>query len=446
MIRSIRLRIGLSVLAVTLALLVAQGLWMLRQFEQAGREEADSFLRGELSEMTLVDGDDALRELIRDETASRPPGEEVFFEVRDASGKVVAASDNLPEDGLGEFRARGPRARFWERTHPESERGHRLIRVADARVGDRTLRVARSIETQQRRFWDFREDLLVALAIVTAIASGMAWAVAARALAPVGRMIDRANALGTGTKDLLPRSGRGDELDRLAAVLNELLTRLRDQVERTRRLAADASHALRTPLTTVRGNLELLAAERPDSEPLQEALLQVQRLDRMVSGLLVLERLADRGLEERPTPVDLAAVVASLATDFSLAAAERGVELRTSLDHAVVLGHEQRLAEAIANLFDNAVRHAREGGAVQVAVRAAGDRALVSVMDDGPGFDPADAERLFERFYSIGTSGTGTGLGLAITRAIARAHGGDATATSGPDGATFRIDLPRVRA
>jgi signal transduction histidine kinase len=444
MIRSIRLRIGLSVLGVTLALLVAQGLWMLRRFEEAGRDEVDSFLRSELSELAMAGGEDGLRALIRSETASSRPREEVFFEVRDASGRVLAASDDLPSGGLGRFRARGPRPEFWERTHPSSDRGHRLIRVADARVGGLELRVAHSLEAQQDRYWDLREDLLVALAIVTALASGMAWAVAARALAPVGRMIDRARALGTETKDLLPRSGKGDELDRLAAVLNELLTRLREQVERTRRLSADASHALRTPLTTVRGNLELLATERPDSEPLQEALQQVQRLDRMVSGLLDLERLAQRGLEEPPAPLDLASMVEEIAADFSLAAAERGIGLRTVLQRAVVRGHEQRLSEAIANLLDNALRHAREGGTVRIEVGTAGDRARVSVTDDGPGFDPADAERLFERFYSIGTSGTGTGLGLAITRAIARAHGGDASATSGPDGSTFRIDLPRL--
>ena len=110
----------------------------------------------------------------------------------------------------------------------------RRHRVADAVVGGRELRVAQSILGQQKRFWGFRQDLLFALAIVASVAGAMAWLVATRALSPVGRMIDRAHVLELDPEELLPRSGTGDELDRLAAVVNRLLTGLREQVERTR--------------------------------------------------------------------------------------------------------------------------------------------------------------------------------------------------------------------
>jgi signal transduction histidine kinase len=296
---------------------------------------------------------------------------------------------------------------------------------------------------QQRRYWNFREDLLVAMAIIAAVASGMAWLVSTRSLAPVGRMIDRARALEDDPDQLLPRTGRGDELDGLADVLNQLLTSLREQVERTRRLSADASHALRTPLTTVRGNLELLANELPDSEPVQEALQQVHRLDGMVSGLLTLENLAAHGFVGEPSPVDLAAVVEEIVLDFRLAAADRGIELETGVAPAVVKGHKRRLSEAIANLMDNALRHAPDGSVVRVELKRLDGRAQVVVADRGHGFEPAEADRLFDRFYSIGDSGTGTGLGLAIARATARAHGGDAFAESNDGaGSRFTIELP----
>jgi len=442
LIRTIRVRIGLAVFAVTVALLIAQGSWMLSRFERAGRDEVDAFLTAELSEMALLEGTPQLEALIRAETARRHRTDEMFFEIREPSGALILASENLPEAGLGPFRGEGPSPVFWEEPDPRSDEGHRHIRVADAVAEGRRFRVAQSLLGQQKGYWEFREDLLVALAIVASVAGAMAWLVATRALSPVGRMIDRARDLEHEPRGLLPRTGKGDELDRLADVLNRLLTGLREQVERTRRLSADASHALRTPLTSVRGNLELLATERPDSEPVQEALAQVHRLDRMVSGLLALERLAEHGFAGEPAPVDLGAVVDEIAGDFRGVALERGIELHASADDVVVLGHEGRLREAIANLVTNALRHTGSGGTVRIEAARDGGRARVSVHDDGPGFDPADAERLFERFYSIGASGTGTGLGLAITRATARAHGGDAFATSDAAGSTFTIELP----
>jgi len=442
LIRTIRVRIGLSVLAVTVALLVAQGSWMLRRFEQAGRDEVDAFLAAELEEMALLEGTPQLEALIRAETERRQPKDEMFFEIRDGSGALVLASENLPEAGLGPFRGVGPTPTLWEGVDPRSDEGHRHVRVADAVSDGRRFRVAQSMLGQQKRYWEFREDLLVALAIVAGVAGAMAWLVATRALSPVGRMIDRARDLEHEAEELLPRTGKGDELDRLADVLNRLLTGLREQVERTRRLSADASHALRTPLTSVRGNLELLAAAHPDSEPVLEALGQVDRLDRMVSGLLALERLAEHGFAGEPAPVDLGAVVDEIAGDFRGVALERGIDLRARAEPVGVMGHEGRLREAIANLVTNALRHAEPHGTVRIEASRHGDRARVRVHDDGPGFDPADAERLFERFYSIGGNATGTGLGLAITRAIARAHGGNAFAASDAGGSTFTIELP----
>jgi signal transduction histidine kinase len=441
-IRSIRVRIGLSVLMVTVALLVAQDLWTLRRFEKAGRAEVDAFLHAELSEMVLLLGTPQLDALIRTEVARRRPSEEVFFEIRRPSGEILLASENLPEGGLGRFRGREGEPSFWERTHPASEEGHRRIRVADLESQGHRFRVAQSLLVQQKRYWGFREDLLLGLAIIATLATAMAWLVATRALAPVGRIIDRARALESEPEELLPRTGKGDELDRLADVLNQLLTNLRAQVERTRRLSADASHALRTPLTAVRGNLELLAAEQPESEPIQEALQQVERLQRMVSGLLTLERVAARGFHGEREPVELDALAEGLAADFRPVAAEREIVFEVATEPAVVLGHARPLREAVANLIDNALRHTPRGGLVRVQVTRAGPRARVVVGDTGSGFDPADAERLFERFYSIGESGTGTGLGLAITRATARAHGGGAFASSSPAGSTFTIELP----
>ncbi len=442
MIRSVRLRIGLAVLGATLGLVVIQDALVLRRFEAAGRSEVDAFLAAELREVQLLLGTPQLQAILESERAKPGKRDQIFYEIREPNGKIVSRSPNVPPEGLGPFRAVSGRMIFWERKHPEGKAGHRRIRVAELLTQDHRFRVAQALGRQQDRVWDLRRGLLVALAIIAAAAGGVAWLVATRALSPVRRMIDRARALETEPSGLLPRTGKKDELDQLAAVLNQLLTGLRTQMERMRRLGADASHALRTPLTTVRGNLELLAAQYPDSEPIADSLQQVERLHRMVDGLLTLERLDAGSVSRESVPVELGALVEELATDFRLLAEERGIAIHVEAVPALVRGRERELREAIANLVDNALRHTPDGGRVDIAVASGQGLARVEVRDSGRGFGEADGERLFERFYSGRSGGSGIGLGLPISRAIARAHGGEVAAANSGAGAIFTLELP----
>ncbi|HXX46993.1 MAG TPA: ATP-binding protein, partial [Myxococcota bacterium] len=302
-------------------------------------------------------------------------------------------------------------------------------------------------EETRRRYASLRKNLATSLVLIALLGGGAAYLVAARALVPVARIAAQARALGALPDGTLPRTGSGDEIDRLAAVLNDLLTRVRGEVLRVRRLTADAAHALRTPLTAMRGHLELIAStERGASEPLGTAIEQVDELTRFVNRLLLLEKLESGQAESLAREkFDLLAKTRPLVEHLQVVAEERGVSLECRGETVEVEADPSQIHQAILNLLDNALRHTPRGGKVAVDVREQDGAAELAVSDSGRGLAADQLERVFERFYSTRAGdGAGTGLGLPIARAIARSFGGDVSATS-PGGARFVLRLPLAR-
>ncbi|MEU2663296.1 HAMP domain-containing sensor histidine kinase [Micromonospora sp. NPDC007220] len=235
--------------------------------------------------------------------------------------------------------------------------------------------------------------------------------------------------------------------------------RARRSEERMRQFVADASHELRTPLTTIRGFSELYrqgAASAPEqtADLLRRIEQEAARMGLLVEDLLLLARL-DR---ERPlslAPVELP-VLASEAVEAARAVApERRIELEVTPGSGplVVYGDDARLRQIIGNLMTNALTHTPPEASVTLRMRAEpGNLAVVEVADTGPGLNPEQAERVFERFYRVDAArtrraggNTGTGLGLAIVAALVRAHHGTVEVAETPGGgATFRVRLPLV--
>jgi heavy metal sensor kinase len=274
--------------------------------------------------------------------------------------------------------------------------------------------------------------------------------VAGRALRPVATMTREVREMhSTDLHRRLPVSPHPrDEIGQLASTFNALFDRLETAFEAQRRFVADASHELKSPLTTVRGNLQLLqrhGAENPTEARAwaEAALKEVDRLTRLVNELLALARLGeDSTLETQP--VDLSAIAAEVTTQFTVIAPRVAV---ATDGPAVVLGHADRLRQVLINLVDNAVRATREGGTVKVRVWRADREVRLTVADTGVGIPVADLPRLFDRFYRVdharGRAQGGTGLGLAITASIVKAHGGTIVVESAPgQGATFTVRLP----
>jgi heavy metal sensor kinase len=245
-------------------------------------------------------------------------------------------------------------------------------------------------------------------------------------------------------------TGAGDELDRLAQTFNRMLSRLDAAFQQVRRFSADASHELQTPLTALRGELEvaLRSSRTPEEyqETLKSALEEIERIARLVEGLLILARAESGALRMDRRPVDLAELVEEVYWRLKVLADERSVDLRmTGLEPVTVTGDRDRLRRLLVNLVDNAVKYTGPGGQVGLSVAREGERVRVEVSDTGRGIPLEEQEQIFQPFFRSEAvlSEQGSGLGLSIARSIALAHGGELSVESEPGkGSTFRVGLP----
>ncbi|MGW5501230.1 sensor histidine kinase [Streptomyces rochei] len=284
--------------------------------------------------------------------------------------------------------------------------------------------------------------MLIGFPLLLAVVAWVTWLVTGRALRPV-EGIRREMAAITASEDLarrVPVPGTHDEVARLASTTNETLAALETSVERQRRFVADASHELRSPIASLRTQLEVAAAH-PELLDLDGAVEDTVRLQRLAADLLLLARL-DAGERPADARVDLAALAREEA------GGRTGVRVRAE-DGVTVAGSRGQLGRVLANLLDNAQRHARS--AVEVAVRRDGGAVVVAVADDGEGVPAADRERIFERFVRLDAARSrddgGAGLGLAIARDVAVRHGGTLTVHDAlAGGALFELRLPGVQA
>jgi signal transduction histidine kinase len=240
------------------------------------------------------------------------------------------------------------------------------------------------------------------------------------------------------------------EIEPLVSELNRLLARLQEAFDTQRAFISDAAHELRSPLTALRLQLQLLD-RAPDESARQEARQRlgaaVERAIHLAEQLLTLARSDPQEPAGAEESVDLAAAAAQGLTDTHDLALSRHIELSLDAPANVLLrGDPQALRTLIRNLVDNAVRYTPSGGYVQVRCRATSDGALLEVTDSGPGIAPADRDRVFDRFYRRATAQeSGTGLGLAIVKAIAERHGARITLdeTAG-GGLHVAVSFPRA--
>ncbi len=297
---------------------------------------------------------------------------------------------------------------------------------------------------QLQRLDDTIVRITVGLLAVLALASAAAYAAAGRVLAPLRHAIDTARSIQeTNLSSRIDVRG-SDEVAELGRTFNAMLDRLERAVQSQRDFVTDAGHELRTPITIVRGHLELMTDDPDDRrETLALVTDELDRMSRLVDDLLLLAK-AERSDFLQCQPVETAELLAAVLAKVS-ALAPRTWTLGTT-DGAWIDGDPQRLTQALTQLAQNATQHTDDHSAITLGCSYSGDHARLWVQDDGEGIESDDQARIFERFSRAAAArrrSDGSGLGLSIVQAIAEAHGGRVELDSRPGhGSTFTLVVP----
>ncbi|MCC6755944.1 MAG: HAMP domain-containing histidine kinase [Solirubrobacterales bacterium] len=326
-----------------------------------------------------------------------------------------------------------------------------LTRQVDLPGGvEATARVGQPLAPVDAALEGLSDTLLIVGAATLLLGALAGWLLAATATRPMRRMAAVAEGVDGGDLSArMPVEGTRDEARRLAESFNSMLDRLERAFERQRVFVADASHDLRTPLTVVRGQIEVLARNPdPGSAEVQRVshlvTQAISRMEAMVEDLLLLAR-SESAESMRLETLDLGPLLLAEVEGLSFTG-DRDLVVGSITDRSVSIDREQ-IARALSNLISNAVTHTHEGGRIEVSARDQGSMVALTVDDDGPGVPTHERDRIFDRFARLSQSRTstsgGSGLGLAIVKAIAEAHGGTVSCSGSPlGGARFEILLP----
>jgi heavy metal sensor kinase len=458
---SIGIRLALLNAAVVAIAMIAIGAALFAAADAAILHGAEGILRDELEEVatTLRRGPLTPEELggILEAEVRDHQSETLAFRVSRADGEILACSLSPLWEAVPRRPAGGVMPARTARVPGDGIR-HRVIarRVPSVSFGPVDLEASMRLRSADAALGRLLEICLLLLPAILLAALAGGYFLSRRALAPVGRMEASARRIGTGPPgERLPGSGTGDELDRLSGTLNGMLGRLEEASARNLRFAGDVAHEVRTPLATLRARLEsaLAAGDGIPAEArerLEATVREVDRVEALVKSLLLICR-ADEGQAgpARP-PLDVAAVLREVGGFFGPLAASRGIRFEVEApDGLRVPGDATVLQRAVANLVDNALHYTDNGGEVRLRGAAENGRVVVDVEDSGCGIPEDSRARVFERFFRAEAARErnpgGSGLGLALVRAVARAHGGDATYAPRPGGGSrFRILLPRT--
>ena len=410
-------------------------------YDQALREHVAAIAR----QVKLVNGKPNLslpasaRALLRaDETDS------VYFHVVTAEGRFLAGDKELPTDSLlpeanvvpgdiylreGEFKGQDLRLAYTFLAEPNMPRSQWVV-----------IEVGETTEKRSQLANKIVASVILPQFIIIPLAVMLVWFGLSRGLRPLTRLRQTIDA--RSPDDLSPIATRRvpEELEPLVEAFNEMLERMKRNVEAQQRFVADAAHQMRTPLTGLKTQAQFAMREK-DPEALRHALRQiatgVDRAGRLVNQLLTLARTEGGELAERKhEPLDLSQLVRDIVADWVMVALDKDIDLGyESEGAAMIAGNAFMLRELAKNLIDNAIRYTPSGGHVTCRVVANPDTVLFEVEDDGVGISEEQAELVFERFYRVDDAATeGSGLGLAIVQEIALQHDSRATLRPNPKG------------
>lgn len=443
--RSVRFRVtAAATLAVGLVLLVGSLALVAAQVRQ---------VQANLDRSLQQRGDDLEAELRAGRVPQQPAtprgGDVGVVQVVDETGHVVTASANVAGDGpIADDPPAGRREVFRSVASlpVDDDRFRILSRRVSSSEGPFIVHVAASADIVAESSAALRGSLLAGVPLLLVVLAGVTWLVVGRTLRPIEAIRAEVASIEGGERGRrVPMPAGDDEVARLATTMNAMLDRIDAAADRQQQFVADASHELRSPLTRMRTELEVDLAHPDQARPLEthrRVLNGIDRMQRLADDLLDLAR-RDAIAPARREVLDLDDVVLDEVTRARSVAAVSVDATRVSA--AQVVGDRAGLARVVANLLDNAVRHA--SSAVRVELAEVEDHAVLAVADDGSGIAPADQERVFERFVRLDDARPAdgrNGLGLAIVREVVGRHGG--TVAVDPDfasGTRIMVTFPR---
>lgn len=478
-VHSVRVRITLAAVLVTVVAVVMAGWLLVRSVEDTQLAQVRDDVNDSLDQVAtrLEEGADPQEAV--ETTSSAGFG---LLQVTDERGEVVASfptfvqgdatvSVRLSEDGAGpatDVSPAPPDTMVNSEAPPSGVPDgadlsgamvgvdgvvagplEQISRTVDTPSGQLTVTAAAPVDQVARSVDALRHMLVIGVPALVALVAAVAWVLVGRALRPVDAIRAEVDEItGSTMHRRVPEPPNDDEVGRLARTMNAMLGRLDTNATRQRQFVSDASHELRSPVAAIRTGLEVARrkGDRADWRAVADAALAEEaRLEALLDDLLLLAAHNENGATDlRPTAVNL--------TALTIAEAQRPRRVPVEVVHRpddgqalVVTGDGGQLAHAFSNLLDNAARYATS----RVQITLASDDAIVRVAvdDDGPGIPPVDRERVFERFTRLDDSRArhkgGSGLGLAVVRSIVTRHHGQVRVDDSPlGGARFVAELP----
>jgi signal transduction histidine kinase len=392
---------------------------------------------------------------------SRRPGSSLYL-VTTSVGEGLAGNVGSLQPGVLESEGWVETA-YRRLEEPESAEHNALVRVLRLPNGSRLL-VGRDLDERERMFriitlagrWS------VAIVIVLGILGGLF--VSRRVLRRVDAMTGTAKTIMAGDlSGRLPVIGTGDEFDRLAFNLNDLLARIEALMRGLKEVTDNVAHDLKTPLTRLRNRCEAaLRSAKSEAEfrrVLEQTIEESEGLIRTFDALLMIARAESGEVREDMAVFDAAEVARDVSELYEPLAEDKGLTLEVDAkQHAAVKGNRELVSQALANLVDNAIKYAAlaekpplvaaggERRGIKVAAHAESDRIVLTVSDHGPGIPSDDRSRVVDRFVRLERSRSlpGSGLGLSLVSAVARLHGGELRLEDNAPGLRARITLPRA--
>jgi signal transduction histidine kinase len=435
------MRATLAALLVVGVAMVCGAAVLLAVLRDLLTDEVAAAARARASEIAMQVASNDLDEVV----LAADPDEELV-QVVDGRGRVVLASKNV--SGGAPVVRPGPNGSAELRTGV-TENPMVVVSVPAGNGHGLSVLVARSTQSVTDVTLLVAGLLAVGMPTLLLVIAALTWRLVGRSLRPVEAIRREVDAIsGSELHRRVPAPATADEIGRLARTMNQMLGRLERSHERQRRFVADASHELRSPVAAIRQHAEVTLAypARADAAELAGTVLAEDlRIQRLIDDLLLLARADEKNLLVRQEPVDVDDLVFDEARRLR---ATGTLRIDTSAVSAGrVDGDAAGLRRVLQNLGDNAARHARSR--VAFAVAEQDGAVILDIDDDGPGIDPADRERVKERFVRLDEARTrhtgGSGLGLAIVAELVAAHHGSVEITGSPfGGARIEVRLPRT--